>query len=199
MTATLEEPMVDEGTGARTAQEANATLHQRSARRNKRVSDEKEKAAALQIDSLSLKDKQITIRFQKTENNSDNTTILKSKDDPAESFTDAVKALIPIVANGFFYNASERMWQSEKIRISGVHFKYYEDDNVHAGITAVLTLHNERTTTLNLPLTPLQSSNSDVSTYTPEEAEALRNVLAETRMFLGGKRLQGNLFAKLDD
>lgn len=87
--------------------------------------------------------------------------------------------------------------QAAQIEVKGVNYKYHEHDNVHAGIVATRTLDNGRTMTLTTPLMPLESDDQAVASHTKEAAETLKAMREEARMYLGGKRAQGNLFAGL--
>jgi C-terminal processing protease CtpA/Prc len=184
---------------AKTAQEKNAALHRREKEEAARADAMQAAASGATIHAVKHLDGKVYIRYSQIANNATNEYDLHSDDEPSESFRTALASLAPHVSRLVNHSSTEQLYQAAQIEVKGVNYKYHEDDNVHAGIVATRTLDNGRTMTLSTPLMPLASSDPEVAAHAREAAEALEAVLLEARLYLGGKRAQGNLFAGLDD
>lgn len=181
----------------KTAQEKNAEINKRNANAEKQMEIMRRNADAAKISSVKYKQETVTIAYGLIENNADNTITLVSKDEPHAAFIDAMNALAPHVAEIIFHASGEKTYQVNNIDVKGVNFDM-KGDEFFAGITSTLRLDNGKTTTLNTPPLPLSHPDPNVARHTEEAAKAIETVLRETRAFLGGRRAQGNLFAKLD-
>lgn len=182
----------------KTAQEKNAALHQRERETAARETAMREAVAGATIYAVKHIDSTVYIRYRLIANNANNEYDLHSDDEPAASFVETLRALAPHVSRLVNHSGGEQTYQVAQIEIKGVNYKYHEDDNVHAGIVAVRTLDNGRTMTLTTPIMPLSSPDPAVASHTQEAAAVLEAMLEEARLYLGGKRAQGNLLARLD-
>lgn len=183
---------------AKTAQEKNADYNKKKAASQKQMAVMQRNAAAAKISNVKYKQDTVTIVYSLTENNADNKIVLSSKDEPHFAFVDALNSLARHVADLIFHASGEKTYQVNNLEVKGVHFEP-KGEELLAGITATLRLDNNKVTTINTPPLPLSHPEPNVAKHSEEAAKAIEAVLAETRAFLGGRRAQGNLFAKLDD
>ncbi len=179
----------------KTAQEKNTEYNAVVAEGEERAEKMQARANAARITNVKYKQGQVTIVYSLVENNADNKIVLSSTDEPCAAFIDALNALAPHVANMIFHAGGEKTYQANCLDVKGVHFDW-KGDELLAGITATLNLDSGKTTTLNTPPLPLTHPEPNVVKHTKEAADAIENVLKETRRFLAGARAQGNLFAR---
>ena len=185
---------------SQTAQEKNSEYNKKTSERKKRKESMQRWVEAAKISRVSYVNSKVCISYSVIENNSHNGFELESDDEPSGSFTEALQALAPFVAEIVFRDKKEQEYQANDITVKSVNFKEHDEGNMHAGIGTTLTLSNGKATALNIPQMPLHPENRDlIAGYSEKAAEAIDEVLARTRDYMAGRRAQGRLFDDMDD
>ncbi len=125
-------------------------------------------------------------------------TSAQSVGDVPVTFTDALNALAPHVANMLFRDKVEKLWQAQRIEVKGITLKHHDEGNIHVGISFTLNLENGRQISAHTPQMPLRSDDPNTATHDKEDGAgvaAIEKFIAVTQTLLSKVEKSGNLFA----
>ncbi len=109
-----------------------------------------------------------------------------SKEEPAQSFINALDALAPFVAE----IREEPKKFADSITVTGLTVSYGQDDHSKCVITAHRELENGGPAQCHTPLTPITAEEDEAHTVSLKCAQAIEEMTLEAQKYLKGHRRQ---------
>lgn len=188
----------DGGEAPQTAQEANAEYNEEVEEREEEENEALEWARSLEMNSIKFIGGKVLVEFRHGLENFKAKTSAQSVGDVPATFTEALNALAPHVANMLFRDEQEKLWQAQRVDVKGITLKHHEEGNIHVGISFTLNLENGRQISSHTPLMPLRSDDQNISTHANEGGggvTAIERFIGVTQTLLSRAEKTGNLFA----
>lgn len=188
----------DIGAGPQTAQEANAAYNEAVEEREEEENEALAWARSLEMTSIKFLGGKVYVEFKHGIKNFKAKTSAQSVGDVPTTFTEALNAMAPHVANMIFRDKDERFWQAQRIEVKGVNLKHHDEGNIHVGISFTLNLENGMQISACTPQMPLRSDNQETATHEKEGGTGvavIEKFIAVTQTLLSKVEKTGNLFA----
>lgn len=192
----------DIGAGPQTAQEANAAYNEAVEEQEEEEGKALDWARSLEMTSIKYLSGKVYVEFKHGIENFKAKTSAQSVGDVPTTFTEALNAMAPHVANMIFRDKDERFWQAQRIEVKGVNLRHHDEGNMHVGISFTLNLENGRQISASTPQMPLRSDNQETATHDKEGGAgvaAIERFIAVTQTLLSKVEKTGDLFAKVSE